>query len=347
MKSGNKKGLSHRIFSPMFSFFKHKIKDRVLLIIRWILYPLVLMVNAFLKQKKLFILYRLYGDTIGDTLVMSALIKLLNEQFDYRILLVVKKYDEIFFNNPRLIKTLSYTKMGRIQRQLVKNGLDVFHGTNIARFYNSTNNKQISIKERSHMVHYNSAHIPDLLYNDYNDVKTELYLSNEEIVRFQRKYRLPEKFAIIKPTGKLSFTSKKEWGFEKFQTVVLSLSSITWIQTGVKTDPLLKGVIDLRGETNLRELFYIISKSQFVLSIEGLYNHIAAAFSKPSFVVCSGFYYPEFFMYKNTIPIIRSPQIECSPCSESRFCYVPNKPCTEDILPESVVRIINQTVGLK
>ena len=152
---------------------------------------------------------------------------------------------------------------------------------------------------------------------------------------------LPKNFAIIQPIGKTTYTPNKEWGFDKFQNVVEKTKEINWVQSGLKDDLLLKYVLDLRGETkSLRELAFLISKADFVLCLEGLLNHLAAAVNTKSFVVFSGFSQIELAKYDTSIAIAKVPQVECSPCWLLENCPKEKKYCTEDILVEDVVESV-------
>jgi ADP-heptose:LPS heptosyltransferase len=166
----------------------------------------------------------------------------------------------------------------------------------------------------------------------------------EERAAIRARYSLPQIYAVIKPTGKTTVTTKKEWGLEYFQQVVDAMPHINWVQPGLPEEPLLRGVLDARGGTTLRELFALVAESRFLLTVEGLYNHIGAAFNVPSFVVLSGHFYPESFTYPSTVMIGQEPQVACSPCflDGHKDCPIPGKPCMADISPEKVVKAINE-----
>ena len=164
-----------------------------------------------------------------------------------------------------------------------------------------------------HLAQLNSEHLG--LNLNYSKIACEIYFSDDELLTWDRKYRdLPQDFAIIKPTGRTDWTPNKEWGVENYQAVVNGLPQIPWIQVGESKDECLHNVLDLRGKTSVRELFYLIKRARFVLAVEGLYNHAASAFGTPSFVVFSGIHLPEIACYANTRAIVRVPQMACAPC---------------------------------
>jgi ADP-heptose:LPS heptosyltransferase len=106
-------------------------------------------------------------------------------------------------------------------------------------------------------------------------------------------------------------------------------------------------VIDMRGQTKIfRELAYVVSKSKFTLSNEGLLNHITASVKTKSLVVFSGFHSVEIAKYNTTIPIVKKPQVECALCWLLEKCPKEKKWCMEDILVEDVVNILAKELDI-
>ena len=64
--------------------------------------PLSFITNFLLRNLSIFVIYRI-GRSIGDQLCMTAVIRLINEQHPFKIL-VISSYPEIFYNNPRIWK---------------------------------------------------------------------------------------------------------------------------------------------------------------------------------------------------------------------------------------------------
>lgn len=325
--------------------FKRVVKDNLLLLIRFAGYPLVLGINIYLQKKRLFILYRLHGSAIGDTFIMTGVVRCIAEELGCRVIVYVKQNENIFLNNSRILFCRSYEKMNRLEKTLVKNGLEILRGTNIAKFHpQMRNHENFLLTNRKHLIAVNSLHIPGL---EYNNPHTEIFFSQDEFEKIKNKLALPCFYAIVKPTGKTSVTTKKEWGIENFQAVIDQFPEITWIQPGSPEDPLLNNVIDLRGKTDLRELFFLIANAKLILSIEGLYNHIAGAFSSPSVVVYSGFSYRELTAYSNTIPIVQDELPSCAPCFMDglKDCPKQIKLCMNQLTPEQVVTKIQKILS--
>lgn len=90
-------------------------------------------------------------------------------------------------------------------------------------------------------------------------------------------------FWIVVSGGKYDFTAKW-WGERRYQAVVDALASrIVFVQVGEigHHHPPLRGVIDLRGRTDLRQLVRLVYHSAGVLGPVNLLMHLAAAVETP------------------------------------------------------------------
>ena len=296
--------------------------------------------EKFLEKKKIFIIYRI-GNAIGDQVCMSAIIEKIYEQKNYKSI-VITNYPEIFYNNPNVLKIININKYSKFFQKKIISILKRLKKKNKYveefRFQGAFEEFLRKTKLKISLIEIHSYHF-DLQLNLKN-AKPKIYFSNDEIEKYEKKFNNIKNFAIIQPQGKITYTPNKEWGFDKYQKVVdLTKNEIRWVQVGLSQDKLLKNVIDLRGKTDLRELFYLVKKANFVLSNEGLLNHIAAGVETKSFVIFSGFSNIELAKYDTTIPIVREPQIKCAPCWLLEKCPI-NKKCLEEILPEKVVNFL-------
>ncbi len=95
-------------------------------------------------------------------------------------------------------------------------------------------------------------------------------------------------------------------------------------------------IIDLRGKTDLNELFYIVKNSSFVITVDSMVSHIASAYKKKGIV----FFGPTtplygFRPFGDELKIIYNKTF-CSPCSlhGEGICLF-NKKCY-DILPTNL-----------
>lgn len=305
--------------------------------------------NVILKPLNIFIIYR-FGNAIGDQLCMSAVVKELSQQKRYKVI-VFSSYPELFDNNPYVYKNVNITNYPYFLKKIIIRLLSISRGGQIENFcfpnvdggfekYMRDTKSKISLIE-AHSLHFK-------VKLNLKDTKPDIYFTDEEIKEYNIKFCNLENFAIIQPTGKITYTPNKEWGFEKYQEVVnKTKDNIKWVQVGLTNDILLDNVIDMRGQTKtLRELAYVVSKSKFTLSNEGLLNHIAASVKTKSLVVFSGFSQVELAKYNTTIPIVKKPQVECALCWLLEKCPKEKKWCMEDILVEDVVDILAKELDI-
>ena len=95
-----------------------------------------------------------------------------------------------------------------------------------------------------------------------DDFINEIYFSKEEIDHYEKKFNLPQKFAVIHSEAKQSLTSNKNWGLIESK-MFNSINSVKWIQVGRKGEYEIKNTYKNILNTNLRELGFILSKCDF------------------------------------------------------------------------------------
>ena len=149
-------------------------------------------------------------------------------------------------------------------------------------------------------------------------VTTQVFVSEQEKKTFAAKFSdLPTEFSVIKATSAATsgFRVLKNWRIEHMQSVVnATLSQTAWVQIGGLDEPLLEGVIDMRG-LSIRESIYLLSRASLTLTVEGFVSHAAATFGTPVIVIFSGYHDLKTFVYPITIPIHADPAPACAPSS--------------------------------
>ena len=114
------------------------------------------------------------------------------------------------------------------------------------------------------------------------DFKGDIHLSAKEkswMSQVQEIVRVPVPFWIVVAGGKYDFTAKW-WAHERWQAVVDRFAGrILFVQVGEAGHhhPALRGVLDLRGKTDLRQLVRLVHHAQGVLCPVTLLMHLAAA----------------------------------------------------------------------
>jgi len=304
------------------------------LVVKTLKHPLSGVINYLFKRFNIFVIYRI-GNAIGDQLCMSAVVRLIDEQYPYRIV-VISSYPEIFYNNPRVWKNIGVKRFSLYISRVLR----FFSGPQLENFLFKNNKYSFEEYMRSsgkglHLVEAHSLHFNHGI--NYNIIQNEIHLSKSEIKKYAKKFNLPESYSVIQPNSKRSYTPNKQWSMENFQQVVDKRNDIHWVQVVGQNEFLLDSVEDYRDETTLRELFYIVSRSQFVFANEGLINHIASAFKVTSYVISSGFSCSSLAKYDNSVFFDASGSCENSPCWLLDECGVSGKPCLSNIDPETVV----------
>lgn len=116
--------------------------------------------------------------------------------------------------------------------------------------------------------------------------KGDIYISEQEKQWFSRVEEIRGQntpFWVFASGGKFDFTIKW-WDAARYQRVIDHFRGrIEFVQVGEKhhNHPALDGVIDLRGETDLRQLVRLVYHSQGVISAVSLLMHLAAAVDVP------------------------------------------------------------------
>ena len=268
------------------------------------------LLNFFLKKNNIVILFR-SGSAIGDHVYMSSIVREISTKLNKKIILFTNYY-EFFINNPRIYKLFRIKKKNILWFFL--NNMRCETILEFRSIHKDINNKHFLYyhkKKRIHLAQAMSEHFN--LNIDYEDLKNEIFFSKKEIIMYEKKINLPKKFAVIHSSSKSNYTNNKEWKVEGMQKIVKYFDKINWLQLGIENDPKLSNCTHLLN-LNFRELAYVISKCDFLITYEGLFNHIASCFNKKNFLIHLGFLPVEAFNYKNNIVIERNKYLECYPC---------------------------------
>lgn len=307
------------------------------------------LLGDWLDSRRLFLLHRIHGASIGDALTATAFMRGVHESTGRRFV-VASKYPEIFRNNPLVARHIGVGELGPLLKPLVKAVLRNArhraigeHGYRPPAHFTEEDiakDHRRRISETEFCAETLASQWGVRL--DYSRLLPEIYFEPPELGALAAKFALPPRYGVIRALGPMTYSPNREWIVGRYQEVVRRTPWIVWVQPGTPDEPRLEGAVDLCGKADIRELFYIIRGADGVLAGEGLPNHVAAAFGVPSFVVFSGFNHVELSLYPNTIPIVRSPQVECAPCWKRSPCPVPGKPCTGDISVDQVVATLEQ-----
>ena len=148
---------------------------------------------------------------------------------------------------------------------------------------------------------------------DYSNLKNEICFSKYELLQFEKKFQLPQNFALIQSVTKKTYTTVKDWKVSGMQKIVDSFQEVNWFQIGTSKEPKLKNCKYL-FDLELKELAFIIYKCNFLVSYEGLFNHLASCFDKKNFLIHTGFLHSNSINYQNNILIEENLKMPCYPC---------------------------------
>lgn len=233
----------------------------------------------------------------GDILVMTNVLRDLHKSYPELMIDVRTPCPEIFENNPH-IRKFDYDNnlFETINSWFQGNGSEDSNDTRVAYF------EDITVVD----MHYPAIHSSGTNGNHFceghgkfleflfgiklnqKEIRPEIFMTEQEKLWMSPaliKGGHKGKYWVINAGSKGDYTLK-QW--HRFQEVVdIFKGEITFVQIGQighNHEP-LSGAIDLRGKTNVRELFRLIQKSEGVLTCVSFPMHIAAAFSKPCVVI--------------------------------------------------------------
>ena len=301
-------------------------------------------INKIFRKLNIIIIFR-KGNAIGEIVYLTSLINCLySENSKYKII-ILSKYPEIFFHNKKVFLNLKIYKnffyrlvflvFFRIQgRNIINFNHDITTDEDTFFLKNYPKNTHLALVVRKYKLNIQS-----------NFIKNELFFSNEEIINFEKKLLLPSEYAVLNSQSKLTYAKNKDWGYKNMQNVINLTPKIKWVQVGLSSEPLLENTIH-KLDLSIREMAYIIFRSKFVLTLEGLYNHLASCFDKKTFIILSGMLPAEASYYKNNVTISKFEDLDCAPCYKLNNCVKSEKFCTTRITSDYVANVINKDLNL-
>ena len=163
------------------------------------------------------------------------------------------------------------------------------------------------------------------------DYKGDIHISDAEKQWFadvEASEGPAEPFWLLVSGGKFDYTIKW-WDHDRYQEVVDHFAGrIQFVQVGEASHhhPPLRGVVDLRGQTTLRQLIRLVYHAEGAISPVSLLMHLAAAVetppgrpnTRPCVVIAGGREPPHFTAYPHHQYIHR---VGALPCSDQGGCW--------------------------
>lgn len=318
--------------------------------------PIRVLFEQWMTYRKRVLIYCVMGNGIGDALAVSTILNYLHEREGVKGI-VFSMHPDLFLYNPQVVCHLSYKSMSSLKRSLFKSLLRTLRGKAVICFGGEVWTLGTSPLSTTHLdegrrkgwvwlQHLTPDHrfpITTLTANP------KIVLGEDEIREFTEKYSwLPEKYSVIKASvgsGRPQGASLKNWIPDRFADVVEKVAMYDWVQLGEADETPVPGAVHLLGKTSLREVIFLVSRAQLLLSVEGFLTHVAAAFNKPTIIPFTGVYDPVAFIYKSTLPVVAPSLPPCSPCWKSE-CDTPGMPCRNDVSVEMVVDAVDKAIRM-
>lgn len=129
-----------------------------------------------------------------------------------------------------------------------------------------------------------------------------------------------------------------------FRFIIIAGPEDTFTQEIEAVDP--KRVFNLAGKTNLQESFYVISKSQIVISADTGFLHAADLFRRNAIALMG----PTAFGHPTgkTVRVLEVSSLKCRPCTKAgnTVCKLPeaSRACLLDLKPKLVIELLHEMI---
>lgn len=257
---------------------------------------------------------------IGDSLFLTTVAKEMRKGGE-RHCAIVTRWPELFFGNPDVSFLLSSGgKYHRLAKAIIR------VETNLS--YHEINGK-IPCKHILRMV-CDKAGIEKPI-----EIRPYFFLNEQEL----KDGSIARNKLVIQASG-LSASSPmlaKEYFPQFFRIAVKELGKkFEIIQIGSWIDPLMPGVLDLRGRTSIRQLAAVLQNCKCFIGTVGFPMHLARAVDCPSVIVYGGRETPSQSGYICNANLIG--QAECSPCWH--YTCPQDRECMKTIPPRQIVNSV-------
>lgn len=302
-------------------------------------------INFILSKLNILIIFR-YGKSIGDQLCISSLTRSIKKKNKLLKIVLIVNYTELFENNSDIYALFKFRRnkisffIFRLLSKLKGNFIKEFR----SQFKEFKDFTYLSKLNGQHIIKAMSCEFENIISINEIEIKNKFNLNQFEIKKMKLKFTLPKMFALVQSQGKSHYSNLKQWDLNKIQKIINAFPEIEWIQIGLNNEFKFENVIDFRSRTSLRELGYLFSKADFLLSHEGFYSHFSSCFKLKTFVIHPGISMISNLSYPNTIHIQKINNLDCYPCYLKNNCIKQKQWCMENISSDEVIDIIKKNI---
>ena len=151
--------------------------------------------------------------------------------------------------------------------------------------------------------------VADMFGLTLTDRRVQLFFTPEED-EHARTLLAPHTNVVAMHINSYSSTNHL-WQMDKWEALVASLPEYTFIQLGDRKDPPVRGAVDWRGTTTIREAFCVLKHADSFVGVDSVMAHATNAFQLPG-VVLYGDSDPVQWGHRNNINVYKD--LDCSPC---------------------------------
>jgi ADP-heptose:LPS heptosyltransferase len=185
--------------------------------------------------------------------------------------------------------------------------------------------------------------IGQLLNVAVRDRRLEIFLTRKEHEQAQATMKCYRNPVAIQITSRCS--RNQHWPIDRWELLTEKNPRYTFLQLGLPDEPAVRGAIDLRGKTSLREAIALLAHATAFVGVVSSLAHATNATGTPA-VVLVGPSAPEVWAHPNQRLVARG--LRCAPCIDT-LQHHPcpyGAPCLSEITVEDVEDALSaQTAG--
>lgn len=245
-------------------------------------------------------------DGLGGTVTLSDQAKKLHEQTDQKVTLITRGYETLFEDNPHVEKIINVGMRNWQECSMVyRNQFDCLAEVRfgLGKWYSANGdlrqNDEALVMFEKFPINFNQLEKYGLHHIQLTDRTLDLpYQTIESKIYTDEAFDLGiDNFILINNGVDVIHQGMRQTKcWDGWEELVKRLDGPV-IQCGTHDDDLVNGAVDLRGETTLKQLNYLIKKAGAIVVTEGGVMHLAFAAGNPNVVVLGGPTQGSLFQY--------------------------------------------------